>query len=108
MNRILRWAMKLPKLQWLLEEIFIRSSWVIFIIFICLMVYERNLSQYRSDLAELQLRVSKLTTEITTAEVLNNKLKLQIRNHDNPTWVTLVLIEELGLVPEGHQKVLFK
>ncbi len=100
--------MKLPKLKWVAEELFLRSSWVMFFIFICLMVYESNLKHYRHDLKSLQTKVAGLVKEKQEAKALNESLKLKVSSHDDPAWVNLVLMEELGLVPDGQRKIIFK
>lgn len=100
--------MKIARLKWAAEELFLRSSWVMFFIFICLMVYEANLKHYRLDLESLQSKVAALEQEKMEAEILNETLKLKVSNHDDPAWVNLVLMEELGLVPDGQKKIIFK
>jgi hypothetical protein len=100
--------MKLPKIQWFVEEFFFRSSWVVFFIFICLMVYEKNIEHYQLELDDLQIKVTGLNNEKEQAQILNESLKLKVQNQDDPAWVNLVLMEELGLVPIGQQKVIFK
>lgn len=100
--------MKTSKIKWFAEELFLRSSWVMFFIFICLMVYESNLKHYRQDLEHLQSKVTGLKNEKIEAEALNESLKLKVSSHNDPAWVNLVLMEELGLVPDGQKKIIFK
>lgn len=100
--------MKLPRLQSVAEELFLRSSWVVFFIFICLMVYENNLKHYRHDFHKLQSKAANLQKEKNEAEVLNESLKLKVSSQNDPDWVSLVLMEELGIVPEGETKIIFK
>lgn len=48
--------------------------------------------------------------EIELSQALQNKedLQLRIASQNDPAWIEMVLIRELGVVPEGFLKVHFK
>lgn len=79
-----------------------------FFIFICLMVYESNLKHYYRDLESLQSKINGLESEKHEAEKVNASLKLMVKSINDPAWVNLVLIEELGLIPEEQRKIIIK
>lgn len=95
-------------MRWILEEFFFRSSWVLFFIFICLMAYESNLKDYHLYVERLQSKVTLLEKEKKEAQLVNESLQLKVLSQNDPAWVSLVLIEELGMVPKGHKKIIFK
>lgn len=71
-------------------------------------MHESNYRDYERDLERLQGKVDLLQKEKREAQLLNESLKLQIRSQSDPAWVSLVLMEELGVIPEGQQKIVFK
>jgi hypothetical protein len=46
--------------------------------------------------------------EYLYAVVENDDLSMQIASQTDPAWVELVLLREMGVVPEGYLKVHFK
>jgi hypothetical protein len=59
-------------------------------------------------LEELEFRVREGEKEKLLACQERDELALQIASQNDPVWVELVLLRELGVVPEGYIKVHFK
>jgi len=66
-------------------------------------MYEKNLA-YR----ELTLRFTELEQEKTIALSEREELQLQIASQTDPAWIQMMLMKELGMIPEGKSKVYFK
>lgn len=68
---------------------------------------ERSLKSVRDDyqLLEEQLKSLKIQKELSIQK--QELLKRNINSQSDPTWIELVLKRELGLTPEGQNKILF-
>lgn len=88
-------------------ELFVRSSWVVFFILICIMVYEKHHATYQKQLKQLQGQLFFFENKKKNITTLNENLKRQIKSQNSPNWIELTLKKKLGLVPEGHIKVIF-
>ena len=90
-----------------LEEIFIRSWWVILFILGCYLTYEHGLQKKDLDFAKLQAQFSELQKKKKVLLAQQEDLNRQINSQSDPAWVELALMKGLGLCPEGQIKVLF-
>lgn len=90
------------------QALFVRSWWVIAFALFCGIIYEIGLKKRHDDLIRLSTHLEQLQTEKAVALAKQEALKTQINSQSDPAWVELVLMKELGLVPEGQQKVFFK
>lgn len=85
----------------------IRSWWVIAFLLGCLLLYEQGLQKREYHYQQLKEQLAYLQQEKN--KVLNKQQHLQLRfnSQSDPAWIELILMKELGLTPEGHQKVYF-
>ena len=89
------------------ERMFWSFWWVCLVMITCLIILEQGLSALQYDHEQLFQQMNLLTQEKEKALALRDNLKLQINSQSDPAWVELTLKKGLGLVPEGHTKVLF-
>lgn len=91
----------------LVEEVFIRSWWVIIFILGCYLSYEQGLQKKDHDFAKLQMQYAELQKKKKMLLSQQEGFRRQLNSQSDPAWVELVLMKGLGLVPEGQTKVLF-
>lgn len=91
----------------LFEEIILKSWWVIVFFFICFFAYEQATNRKDQEVKLLQSKLTDLQKNIADTLHLKEYLLLQMASREDPEWIEMILIEELGLVPEGHTKVIF-
>jgi hypothetical protein len=73
-----------------------------------MIVTERALKEVKDEEAHLKSHLEALKEEKNLKEKQNALLVLQIQSSSDPAWIELVLKRELGLIPEGQTKVVFK
>lgn len=99
--------MKLSKTEWIINELFLRSWWVIIVLILCLAFYEHE-QKKRSEVSEaLAAKVKELQLKRISALKAQSSLSTQIASQSDPGWIELILMKELGLTPEGQIKVFF-
>ncbi len=59
-------------------------------------------------IAELRFRLSEMEKISLLANQEKEELAHQIASQSDPAWIELVLLREVGVVPEGFLKVHFK
>ena len=57
---------------------------------------------------KLEQRAFELQEEKRAALQQKEELELRIASQSDPAWIELVLLREVGVVPEGYLKVHFK
>ena len=85
-----------------------KSWWVFLFVAVMMLVYVHGMHLKNVQQEELAARKAALEKEKMVALRQQEELLLRIKSQDDPQWVELVLMKELGLVPEGHVKVYFK
>lgn len=90
-----------------IERFFWSFWWVCLVMITSLVVLEQGLKSLKENHAQLHQQLALMMKERDKALALRDNLKLQINSQSDPAWVELTLKKELGLVPEGHTKVLF-
>lgn len=90
-----------------LKKQFIDSWWVFFFALLCFICYEQGVKVWNGQYKILSARLHDLQNENEAALQLKIELTEQIQSHDDPEWVELILMNKLGLIPEGQKKVIF-
>lgn len=85
----------------------IKSWWIILFALLCYVAYEQGGRARQKQLIDLAEQLAFLQSEKTKALEIQNDLFMQVNSQSDPAWVELTLMKGLGLVPEGHIKVLF-
>lgn len=89
------------------ENLLMKSWWVVLFILTCYMFYEQGLKTRDLDYDKLHLQLVDLEQQKKEALSIREDLVLQINSQSDPAWVELVLMKGLGLIPEGQTKVFF-
>jgi len=89
------------------EVYLLRLCVVAAIIVICIFCYEMSMRTYKHEYSILSSHLKRLEEEKKQALNINSNLLLRVNSQSDPAWIELILIEGLGLCPEGHQKVVF-
>ena len=87
---------------------FRRFWWVGVFCGLALVTYSHVMKSRVSTLAELQYRATQMEQEYLLAMIEKEDMSMQIASQSDPAWVELVLLREMGVVPEGYLKVHFK
>lgn len=90
-----------------IDEAIFKSWWVILFCLLCYMSLERGQISVRASKSLLSERLQDLKKEKEHASEMQKKLKLQISSQQDPAWIELILMKNLGLVPDGQTKVYF-
>ncbi|AAP98336.1 hypothetical protein CpB0405 [Chlamydia pneumoniae TW-183] len=89
----------------LLEEVMIKSWWVIFSILIGGFVYDRAIQELRTEELRLQSKVSSLCQDILSAQEKQRQLQLHLQHWQDSAAIEAALIQRLGLIPKGYKKL---
>lgn len=83
-------------------------SWVVFVCFLSIFVYFQAIKEKKRSVAELASRIDLLQKEKASAQELREELLLAVGSQEDPAWIEMILMRDLGVVPEGWLKVHFK
>ncbi len=92
-------------LDW--ENLVVRSWWVILFFLLGAIGYNQAIKKKNMDIASLEYRIHEVEKAKESALLEQEDLLLKIRSENDPEWIELVLMRELGVVPEGSLKVHF-
>ena len=92
----------------MIDLIIFRSWWVIAFILVCAIFYERSLEKREHLYQQLTEKKQLLEKEKSQALKKGQNLQHQINSQSDQSWIELTLMKELGVVPEGQQKVYFQ
>lgn len=85
-----------------------RFSWVALFAFFTFAVFEQATYPINKKIKKLEEKSQNLHEEIAEKLLLQDDLKLQIASLSDPGWIELVLMKNLGLIPEGYTKIYFE
>lgn len=91
----------------LIDELFIRSWWVIVFVALNFCIFNPILKHLDSGENKLRSSLGSLQQEKHLALNKKHHLELQLDSQEDPFWVEMILKKELGLVSEGQTKVHF-
>lgn len=102
-------ALKQAKGSWdrILEELTVRSWWVVLVVLLCYMAYEGALLQLSMEVDRLEGKLLSIRNQRGLALERQEDLLLQIQSQSDHAWIELCLMKGLGLSPEGWRKVYF-
>ncbi len=72
------------------------------------MLYEQVVRKRDRDYAKLSEHLVELKLQKIKALKIHEELALQMNSESDPAWIELVLMRELGLVPEEQTKIFFQ
>jgi len=71
-------------------------------------IYGQGMKKQRASLREATLRLSEIEHETLLAMEDKENLSLRLASQSDPAWIELVLLRQMGVVPDGFLKVHFK
>ena len=95
-------------MKWSITRIFSAWWWVFAVIAISFLVYLQGAKEKKQTMVSLDQRIEKLENEKIEALGEQKELELHIESQSDPAYVEMMLMKELGVVPEGQQKVTFE
>lgn len=85
-----------------------RSWWVVLFCATVGVVHLHFFKLQKEGVKNLENRLVNMQKEKLAALSLRNDLKERIASQSDPAWIEMVLMRDLGVVPEGFLKVHFK
>ncbi len=82
--------------------------WVIAFCSATLLIYQHSLKEKKCALREFEFRLEEMEKERILALAEKDELTARISSQDDPAWIELILMRDLGVVPEGFLKVHFR
>lgn len=92
----------------IIKELFARSWWVYIFCLGCFFGYTHFVGKRKNEIQALQTRFSLLQNQIRDSSQIKEELYQQICSQSDPAWIELVLMKQLGVVPDGYLKIHFK
>ena len=84
-----------------------RSWWVVLFGLFAFLTYFGAIRGRIGQIFEYKEKLSLLQAEKKRITLENQDLQLKINSQSDPAWIELILMKELGVVPEGKLKVHF-
>lgn len=92
-----------------LDSFFFSTWWVIAIFVLSFFLFERGLRSINHDLAVLEKQIEDLNRAVAVEEERHFHAHEILDSFEDPLWIELLLIKNLGLIPSGYRKyVLFE
>jgi len=85
----------------------IRSWWTIVFSTLTIAFYFQAAHSRSTIFSDLNVRMQEMEKEKLLASQEQEELSLQLQSETDPAWIEMVLMKELGVVPEGWTKVQF-
>jgi hypothetical protein len=90
------------------KKLLIRSWWTVAFCVLCSAFYFQSAHNHSSTLADLSSRYRDMEKEKRIAAQERDELNVRLQSESDPAWIEMILMKELGVVPEGWTKVHFK
>lgn len=81
--------------------------WVVCFSITVTSIYLHCIQRKKGQVAELSCRYDEMKKEKEFAFQERESLRLQIDSQNDPSWIEMILMRDLGVVPEGWLKVHF-
>jgi hypothetical protein len=91
----------------LIELLFIRSWWLILFVLFSFVSYEQSIKRTDKEAFNYKKHLVALEQEKIKQQKENEDLSLMVNSLSDPAWIEMILIRDLGVVPEGKLKVHF-
>jgi len=92
----------------ILESLFFSTWWVIAIFVITFCLYERGIKSIDQDLTLLNKQTEAMITLIADEEETRRNMHERLSSFEDPLWIELLLIKNLGVIPNGYRKYIGK
>jgi hypothetical protein len=82
--------------------------WVATFCLLSLFAYFEVIQVKKAALSQLTLKKQEMEKEKIASQEFKEELLLAVSSKDDPAWIEMILMRDLGVVPEGWLKVHFK
>lgn len=89
------------------KKFFPLKSLAMILILASFLIFYHGFTKKNHEIAKHKNEIAKLQEEREKQKAINEDLKLRVNSQNDPSWIELVLMRELGLVPKGKIKVHF-
>ena len=89
------------------DQLIRKSWWTIIFAFLSFVGYHQISAKKVENIYAYAEKLHSLESEREEKREENKELTLMINSQNDPMWIEMVLMKELGLVPEGKLKVYF-
>lgn len=86
----------------------LRSWWVILFLLICFVGYDLGIKKRNRAIFDMQSKYNHFVDQKNSSFSQKEDLELRYAAQSDPAWIEMVLMKELGVVPENQIKVHFK
>lgn len=90
------------------KEFFVRSWWVWLFALLCYAIYDYATLRQDRRQKRLDDQIAQREQVVTELYLQHENLERRLQSQSDPAWIELVLMEQLGVVPEGQTKVYFE
>ncbi len=90
------------------EQLFVRSWWVWLFALLCYGVYDYSTRRQDRRQQRLEEQIATREETVTQLEIEHDDLERRLQSQSDPAWIEMVLMEQLGVVPEGQTKIYFE
>lgn len=94
--------------QCVVKRIHFSTWWIVVFTTLCGAFYFQAAHSRALALSELSSRMHEMEGEKLRVLQDREDLNLQLQSESDPAWQELVLMKELGVVPEGYTKIQFQ
>lgn len=91
-----------------IENVIFKCWWMILFTLVCGIFYEKGRKKIDDDYQKLFRQLTELQAIKKEKLFIQEELTLKVNSQSDPDFVELLLMKELGVIPEGHQKFFFK
>ena len=91
-----------------MEYAFRKGWWAIAFCLLVGLIYGQGIRNRNEGLREVTRRLAAIEQEYQLALEEKKNLSLRLDSQSDPAWIELVLMRQMGVVPEGFLKVHFK
>ena len=85
-----------------------RYWWVIVFCVVTSLIYFHLLKEKRNTIDSLSMRFEQMEKAKYSSLQQRDDLQLRIASQNDPAWIEMIMMRDLGVVPEGFLKVHFK
>lgn len=89
------------------ERLFFKYWWVVLFCLLCAIFYEQQRKKIDLEYSKLHQQLVKLQNIKLEKLKVQEDLLLKVNSQSDPNFVELLLMKELGVVPEGQTKIFF-
>ena len=90
-----------------MEKWLAKNGWVALFVLLLLFSYAALVAPRERAIEELSFRLHEMKKQERCLKETKEELSLRLQSQEDPAWMELVLMKELGVVPEGWVKVHF-